>query len=140
MEVTSTMTFNAYWRHPSYQVKKPDLRSSLKYAFGDNIYRCDAANRWHQLDSHHSHADGRLNSNNVRRDTQADRVLVSANYRYWGGSGPEVPRRFREFAGDDIIAGRNYKSRFPKALVRAFIDWITTEFPRTGYLGEPGDW
>lgn len=140
MKVTSAMTFNEYWRHPTFQLKRPDLRSSLKYAFGDNIYHQDSTNCWRQLDSHHSHVDGRPNVNNIRRDTQADRVLISTEYRYWGGSGPEIPCRFREFDGYDIVAGRNYKSRFPKALVRSFVEWITTEFPNTGYLGEPGDW
>ena len=91
MCVTETMTFNEYWEDERFQRKKPNLRGSMKQAFGDNIYFKDDAGEWHQQDSHHSCEDGSPNLHNIRNDTQTDRVLLSKEYSYWGGSGPEIP-------------------------------------------------
>ncbi len=41
MCVTETMSFNAYWNDPRFRQKRLDLRSSIKKAFGDNIYHRD---------------------------------------------------------------------------------------------------
>ena len=38
MKVTDSCTFDEYWTNPSFQCKKPNLRGSLKQAYGDNIY------------------------------------------------------------------------------------------------------
>ena len=140
MRVTDALTFDDYWSLPEYERKRPNLRHSRKHAFGDNIYHSDRAGTWIQLDSHHSHADGTPNLNNIQRDTQADRVLVSTDYRYWGGSGPALPSRFRDFDGWDILPQQNHKSRFPRAMSDAFIHWIQSDFPTTGYFSDPWDW
>src|SRR5690349_13718477 len=58
MLVTEAMTFDSYWRDPRFQLKKPNLRASKKFAFGDNIYhRVPSTCRWRQENSHHSNAD-----------------------------------------------------------------------------------
>lgn len=139
MRITETMTFHAYWNDPRFQRKKPKLRGSKKQAFGDNIYCKDAGGQWHQLDSHHSYADGTQNPLNVQNDTQTDRVLISTDYAYWGGSGPEIPHELRHYQGADICAGRNHKSEFPDGLVSAFIAWFRS-LDAKGYISALLDW
>ena len=139
MRVTETMTYNEYSADERFRRKKPNLRGSLKQAFGDNIYFQDNSGQWQQLDSHHSYQDGRLNPHNVINDTQTDRVLLSTEYAYWGASGPEIPHQFSNYNGFDICARRNHKSRFPKELVDEFLDWLSS-LDASGYLGAPLDW
>jgi hypothetical protein len=138
MKVDEAVTFNEYWDDPSFQQKKPNLSGSKKQAFGDNIY-FKQSGKWHQLDSHHSFADGTPNPANIENDTQADRVLIGSDYIYWGRSGPKIPARFRNFQGYDICAGRNHKSNFPTPMVEQFIAWLRGSDWK-GYIGEPLDW
>ena len=139
MCVTEAMTFNKYWEDPRFQQKKPILRGSVKQAFGDNIYRVDATGHWHQEDSHHSYVGGAPNQHNIENDTQTDRILVSEDYAYWGGSGPEIPRGFRNWSGIDICAGRNHKSQFPENFIDAFVAWVRSS-GASGYHGAPLEW
>lgn len=139
MRVTETMTFNEYWKNKQFQQKKPNLRGSKKQAFGDNIYSKDEAGQWHQQNSHHSYEDGTLNPHNISRDTKTDRVLFSTDYAYWGGSGPEIPQKFRYYRGHDICAIRNHKCCFPEEMVNDFVDWFRS-LNKKGYLDEPLDW
>lgn len=139
MRVTETMTFNEYWEGERFGRKKPNLRGSKKQAFGDNIYFKDDAGSWIQQDSHHSYEGGKPNPHNIEADTQTDRVLLSADFTYWGGSGPEIPPKFRDYEGFDICAGRNHKSEFPESLVNEFIEWFESLGVK-GYQGAPLDW
>ena len=139
MRITETMTFNEYWEDGRFQRKKPNLRGSKKQAFGDNIYFKDEAGQWHQQNSHHSRLDGSSNPHNISQDTKADRVLLSKDYSYWGGAGPEIPTRLRDYDGYDICAIRNHKSLFPEKLVKDFVEWLGGLDTR-GYLGAPLDW
>ena len=111
----------------------------MKQAFGDNIYFQDDTGQWQQQDSHHSYRDGMPNAHNIKNDTQADRVLLSTEYAYWGGSGPEMPQRFSDDYGFDIFALRNHKCRFSKKLVNDFLNWFRN-LGASGYLGAPLDW
>ena len=138
MKVAEVMTFDAYWTDPRFQHKKPNLHSSKKIAFGDNIYH-RAHGGWSQLDSHHSWPDGTPNDRNIRNDTQADRVLVSTEYAYWGGSGPKIPQDLRNFHGHDICIGRGYKRHFPADMVAEFVAWFSSLHAQ-GCLGRPIDW
>ena len=139
MRVTEAMTFNEYWSDQRFRRKKPTLRGSKKQAFGDNIYFRVNDNQWHQEDSHHSYENGTANPHNIRNDTQTDRILVGAEYAYWGGAGPEIAGDFRNYDGKDICAIRNYKNKFPTGLVDEFIAWFQS-LDAHGYLGEPLDW
>ena len=40
--------------------------------------------------------DGSANQSNVVADTKADRVLISDDFVYWGGSGPPVAEEISE--------------------------------------------
>ena len=102
------------------------MRGSKKQAFGDNIYHRDKkTGRWQQADSHHSYADGTPNRRNIANDTQTDRMLISDDFIYWGGSGPAIPKRFRTFDGLDICGKRNYKNSFPIKMVERIYCVVT---------------
>ncbi len=139
MRVTEIMTFNEYWEDERFYRKRPNLRGSKKQSFGDNIYFKDDTDRWYQQDSHHSYCNGTLNPHNIRNDTRTDRILLSTDYTYWGGSRPEIPLRFRDYNGFDICAMRYHKSQFPEILVSDFITWLLSLDER-GYLDAPLDW
>jgi hypothetical protein len=142
MRVTEAMTFEQYWNDPRFQQKKPNLRGSKKQAFGDNIYSRDTTGRrWCQANSHHSLADGRPNPSNVATDTGTNRVLLSDDFVYWGGVGPELPRRFLNYGlyHESVCAGRGHKNNFPIQLVEDLIAWIRS-LHETGFCGEPLDW
>jgi len=142
MRVTDTMSFSRYWTAPLFQTKKPNLRGSKKQAFGDNIYsRHPRTNKWCQLNSHHSLTDGSANQSNVVADTKADRVLISEDFVYWGGSGPRLPQRFLNYGPQHVTlcVGRNHKNNFPPEFVQEFVAWIRS-LNEKGYAGEPLDW
>ena len=139
MKVAHANTFDEYWKGSAYRSKRPNLHASRKQAYGDNIYYRNDVGVWQQRDSHHSHADGTLNQRNVIRDTQADRVLISKRYAYFGGSGPQIPTRFRDYDGYDVCAHRGHKCRFPRTLVEDFVAWFEG-LGVQGFLGRPLDW
>jgi hypothetical protein len=142
MRVTGAITFSQYWTDPRFQAKKPNLRGSKKQAFGDNIYSKDARTAlWCQANSHHSLNDGSPNESNVVADTSADRVLISDDFVYWGGSGPLLPQKFLRYGteGINLCAGRGHKNNFPQDFVQEFIAWIRS-LDVKGYAGEPLDW
>ena len=141
MCVTETLSFNNYWSDPRFQYKRPNLLGSKKQAFGDNVYhRGSDSVQWVQENSHHSFADGTMNLRNVSSDTKHDRVLLSTDFAYWGGSGPKLPTQFTTEAKTDIRAHRGYKTTvFSDEMVRDFVDWIRGIGER-GYLGVPLDW
>jgi Nucleotide modification associated domain 2 len=141
MKVEETLTFDQFWADERFFQKRPNLRSSKKQAFGDNIYhRRGEGYDWRQLNSHHTLPDGRTNFFNLKTDTSVNRVLLSKFFTYWGGSGPAVPAQFRDYGGDDIVcAGRNHRSNFADDLVRNFLKWLVP-LAHEGYMGEPLDW
>lgn len=139
MRVAEALTFNEYWEDRRFCRKRPNLRGSLKQAFGDNIYLKTDNGEWHQADSHHSYQGGELNPYNIRNDTQRDRVLIGVEYVYWGGTGPEIDKKFRNYGGDDICALRYHRSNFPPGLVEDFVAWFRTLYG-TRYQGDPLDW
>ncbi len=142
MRVTGAMTFNQYWNDTRFQAKKPNLRGSKKQAFGDNIYSKDAhTTAWCQVNSHHSLDDGSPNESNVVADTSADRVLMSDDFVYWGGSGPPLPQKFLSYGpqGVNLCAGRGHKNKFSPTFVEEFSTWIRS-LDVKGYVGEPLDW
>lgn len=142
MRVTEAMTFEKYWASPRFQVKKPNLRGSKKQAFGDNIYsRNSRTGSWNQANSHHSLTDGCPNPSNVSADTQTNRVLISDDFVYWGGSGPHLPARFLNYGPGhaNLCAGRNHKNNFPPELIKDLVSWVRS-LDVKGYIGEPLDW
>lgn len=139
MLVDEILTFEQYWVDERFGVKKPVLNGSLKRAYGDNIYSKSSAG-WVQADSHHSFKGGRQNFENIRRDTKANRVLISSKFYYFGGSAVGVPSYARFSGRHDICRpGRGHKFNYPEQLSSSFIEWVTTQLT-PGVNGEPADW
>lgn len=147
VRVTNLITFCEYYASDEFQVKKPNMRGSLKQAFGDNIYHKDENGLWIQDNSHHSWDDGSSNCNNLKKDTKVNRVLISSEFTYWGGYGPIIPSDFFCYQSAeenltkpcDIRTGRGHRSRFPKDMISCFLQWLDS-LDQIGYIGEPGDW
>lgn len=141
MRITESLTLREYWDDVRFRRKRPNLRGSRKHASGDNIYRWNTKKRsWDQLDSYHSRANGAPNPDHIRRDTSVDRVLLSADFVYFGGHGPKIPRRFRDYRGMDICKqGQGRRVIRDPQLIRDFAGWITS-MGHKGYVSPPLDW
>ena len=137
MRVSQAMSFDEYWNDPRFRNKRPNLYSSMRNAFGDNIYHRERySNQRIQIDSHHSKEDGTPNLNNICNDTKVDRILVSDDFIYWGGGGPLLPT----FCEDDLCCKRQgHRCHFPEDAVREFITWIRG-LNDSGYCGVPLEW
>ena len=137
MRICEALSFEQYWEDPRFRQKRPNLRGSLKQAFGDNIYYRDpTTGQWRQQDSHHSLINGGQNQANIGRDTGGDRVLISDDFAYWGGDGPKLP----EFRGHSICKeGVGHKANFPSEVVEEFVNWLRN-LGDSGYCGTPLDW
>jgi hypothetical protein len=136
MQVSEILGFDDYWNDPRFNLKRPNLKGSLKAMYGDNIYRRDGS-QWVQADSHHSLPDGRLNTANLEWDTGVDRVLIATRFVYWGRSAPIIPTQFRSFGNDedDICSGRGHRV-FADELPAAFEGWLESE-GKWGVQGDP---
>ena len=136
MQVTEILSSDEYWIDRRFYLKKPDLHSSRKRAFGDNIYHRDEDGDWMQEDSHHSLNDGRMNDANIEHDTRVPRVLLSTDFVYWGGDGPSLPL----FDDQSIVSpARGHRSKFPASVITEFERWIRN-LDDEGYCGAPVDW
>lgn len=140
MRVEEITTYDAYWTDPRFERKRPFLRSSKMRSFGDNIYhRSPSTGDWCQASSFHSLRDGSPNPLNVNHDTHSEKVVISSDFTYWGGSGPQIPLSFRNYKGDDICAKRGYRVNFVDGLVPDFVAWMRG-LNEHGYVGRPLDW
>lgn len=141
MRVTESMTFDTYSEDPRFELKKPYRRGSRKQSSGDNIYHRESPySSWKQRDSFHSHADGSVNSAHVTRDTGVNRVLISDEFVYFGGQGPEFPGNLRDQRGRRLCKAGIGVTTFDDAqLVADLEEWIRS-FAATGYQGAPYEW
>ena len=140
MRVTETMTFNEYWESNRFQNKKPNLRGSIKQAYGDNIYSRQASGVWSQANSHHSEEDGSPNQKNIDHDTKVDRVLISDDYAYWGKEEfpiPEVLKNDKRLGNS--LNRRAHRCKFSGDTVESFEIWFD-QLNEKGFLGEPLNW
>ena len=140
MIVDETLTFDQYWNDPRFQVKKPVIGGTHKWFFGDNIYQRDgSADGFRQADSHHILNNGQVNNDNLRQDTQHDRVLFAREYVYFGANAVAPPREafghLQEPFPRDV---RTYKSYSP-AMQQAIKDWLSDSF-EWGLHGLPEAW
>ncbi len=105
MKVSEKVSFQEYWDHERFSLKRPVRNGSRVQMLGDNIYHKDETGSWLQEDSHHSNPDGSPNPVNLKRDTEkTDQVLVSDYFLYFGCEAQSVDL-------DSIGYGRirNYK-------------------------------
>ena len=135
MRICETLTYNCYWKKLEYRDKQPNLYSSIKRAYGDNIYHQNEAGDWEQEDSHHSYENGIVNEKNLRRDTKTDRVLISKYFVYFGGDGPEIP----VYLNNIIPKNRGHKKIECECTLKLFLKWIQG-LDRCGCCGKPTNW
>lgn len=140
MKVSETLTFEEYNSDPRFLAKKPYRNGSRKQSCGDNIYFKAPPHRvWSQRDSFHSRSDGSINPDHVARDTKINRVLISDEFVYFGGEGPEFPNDLQDKAGRPLCKAGIGRSVFDDAdLVSNLERWIGTFEP--GYRGAPFEW
>jgi hypothetical protein len=139
MQVGEVLTFDDYWKDPRFARKIPTDGGAVKRAYGDNIYRRADDGAWLQADSRHSLTGGLPNPGHIKVDTSVDAVLVSRNFSYFGGNGPDVPASLRKDFGVDLVhQHQGHRCRFPKPLVDAAVKWF--DELEKGVLGRPADW
>ncbi|TNB88511.1 hypothetical protein FHJ31_03930 [Pseudomonas sp. Fig-3] len=139
MRVSHKLSFQEYWEHEAFQIKRPNLHSSKSMAYGDNIYHRDGE-AWIQEDSHHSFVGGEVNHENLLRDTSSDNVLIGEEFVYWGSSAVKLPDHLRHFAGEDLYPpSRNYRSTFTEDF-RAEVDTWFKALADRGCRGRPASW
>jgi hypothetical protein len=141
MRVTETMTFDDYAADPRFEAKKPFRMGSRKQSCGDNIYfRSTPDGNWSQRDSFHSRADGQVNPHHVARDTGVNRVLISSDFIYFGGTGPAFPGDLQDRDGRPLCKSGIGRSCFDDPeLVRGLERWVRG-FGISGYQGPPQEW
>lgn len=136
MHVGEIVLFDEYWSDPRFVRKKPNMRGSMMYRYGDNIYWTGPDGTYQQLDSFHSEADGSLSVANRGRDTgTTERVLIGTKFAYYGKSAPPIPGPLHYV----IKRGPGHKCRFADSELTALEEWIRT-LPERGYVNEPGRW
>lgn len=141
MRVTETMTFDDYATDPRFEVKKPFRMGSRKQSCGDNIYfRSTPNGDWSQRDSFHSRVDGQVNPQHVARDTGVNRVLISSDFIYFGGTGPAFPSELQDRDGRLLCKRGIGRSCFDDPeLVEGLERWVRG-FGVSGYQGPPQEW
>ena len=132
MRVTEVMDFDDYWHDERFRIKQPDQGAGGQMAVGDNIYYRDKSGRWLQEPSAHSHDDGTQDWGNTFKDTNGEKVLISSDFIYWGGDGPQVPGNLR----DITPRVQGHRSRINDSFVPDFIEWFESHRER-GLLGPP---
>jgi hypothetical protein len=141
MRVTETMTFDDYSRDARFEAKRPFRRGSRKQSCGDNIYFRDTSKSdWRQRDSFHSTGDGQRHPQHVARDTGVNRVLISDDYIYFGGTGPAFSNELRDENGRPLCKHGIGRSCFDDLqLITDLERWIRSLDVR-GYQGPPQEW
>jgi len=141
MRVTETTTFDDYAVDPRFESKIPFRMGSRKQSCGDNIYFRDTPDSdWYQRDSFHSDKDGRIHPKHVMRDTGVNRVLISDDFSYFGGTGPAFPGDLHDRNGRPLCKNGIGRSCFDDPqLVEDLEHWIRS-FEVTGYQGPPQEW
>jgi hypothetical protein len=137
MRVTESATFDDYWNDPRFVDKRPNRRGSRKQWFGDNIYHHNPrTGHWIQEDSHHSRSNGKAFKINLDHDTQTDRVLISNDFIYFGGSAITIPAPFNGAATRLWKIGPGHRSDFSAAYVERVVEWLRS-LGVWGYQGRP---
>ncbi|WP_170825732.1 hypothetical protein [Halomonas caseinilytica] len=134
MEIDEILSFDQYWRDPRFQVKKPIVYGSMKYAHGDNIYHRGEDGEWIQEYSHHTFPDGNPSQENIDTDTSRDKVLIGYNFCYWGDRSIRIPPELK----DVIKEGRWHRSCFDEDFKRKVKDWLMRQ--DRGVIGDPMAW
>ncbi|MBU1175724.1 MAG: hypothetical protein KKH72_10015 [Alphaproteobacteria bacterium] len=119
-QVSETMDFDSYYRDSRFLDKRPTPTTT-----GDAIYFRDQDRTLRQI---RNRCHGR---SEFDHDTQVDRVLVCAQFWYFGSQ----PKSLPEALFDALRAGRGHR-RTDKPVVIAELEAWLREMP-SGYIGAP---
>jgi hypothetical protein len=141
MRVTEVITFDQYNIDPRFSSKRPFRNGSRKQSCGDNIYfRSSLTAQWNQRDSFHSREDGTIHERHVQRDTGVNRVLVSEDFVYFGGSGPTFPDDLKDSGGRPLCKSGIGRNCFEDPeLIQNLERWIRS-LGVSGYQSAPYEW
>lgn len=141
MCISEIITFDEFYLDKRFQMKKPNIHSSHKHFFGDNIYHQVTEKRSAiQSNSHHSHYDGTANRANLTRDISVNRVLVSDDFVYFGSKAIEPPQDLQNYQGHDFPTDcRDFYYNYPQDFPPKVISWLRS-LNDWGYVGRPAAW
>ncbi|MDE0554049.1 MAG: hypothetical protein OXI24_07545 [Candidatus Poribacteria bacterium] len=140
MRVTEILSTKDYWADPRFEDKKPNLHYNWIAASGDNIYEPLGNGQWRQLGSYHSLRDGSASQKHIARDTGVPKVLISDDFVYFGGEGPQLPTEFCQGGKANLLLSiRNYQRVRQEETIAAFENWLRS-LGVHGYQGKPWDW
>ncbi|WP_367373107.1 hypothetical protein [Pseudomonas lini] len=141
MKITEALSFDEYASDLRFENKKPFRNGSRKQSCGDNIYfRGNPESDWNQRDSFHSKEDGALKPEHVKRDTGTNRVLISSDFVYFGGEGPEFPEHLVDRRGRRLCKSGIGSTTFnDPQLFESLETWVRS-LDLTGYQGAPFEW
>jgi hypothetical protein len=128
MEIAQILDLDAYFHHPAFQRKKPDLRGSWQERCGDNFYSQGSDGRWIQH-RNRFHLDEKIKA----KDTKFARAFIASRYWYLGKRAHSIPARFAPLAG-----GRGARVNHDRELAANFRSWVVGEF-KPGITSEPND-
>lgn len=141
MRVTDILSFQEYNADPRFAKKKPYRNGSRKQSCGDNIYfRNPDDDGWLQRDSFHTTDTGGQHARHIARDTGVNRVLISEDFIYFGGYGPEIPANLVDAHGRPVCKSGIGRNVFDDPrLIGAFEAWVRS-LGDGGYQDAPYEW
>ena len=123
MRINETLSFDDYFKDARFESKKPSVDPN-----GDNLYYKEKGEFVQVKNKHHKEKD-------LKHDTQADRVLISSLFWYFGDKVPGIPSKFIPVL---IKTGPGHKRIKDPRLIRDFVSWASSKY-RPGVLGNPRD-
>jgi hypothetical protein len=141
MRVTEAKNFREYDADPRFEKKRPYRYGSRKQSCGDSIYYRKSVNDdWCQRDSFHTLPNGDVHPQHIKRDTGVDRVLISDDFVYFGGEGPQIPAHLKDRQGRQLCKSGIGRSVFEDPqIIDAFVAWFRG-LGQNGYQGAPFEW
>jgi hypothetical protein len=125
MRVSEMLSFDQYFRDRRFRNRRP----SADNPDGDNIYyKARSRFKWVKNRNHDS-------EDNMRHDTQVDRVLIGSLFWYFGERSPEIPRKLVESI---VKRGPNHRGIANTETIRTLVRWLSSNH-RIGVLGYPRD-
>lgn len=132
MKIEEVLSFDEYFEDSKFELKIPDLDDlDDRRLVGDNLYRPEGGG-YVQLPSLHSFSDGSLNEMHMRRDLSGERVLVGAEYYYFGVNGERIPENL-----DFLKVRRGHRCNFSLEETWQFLRYLENLSP--GINGTPRD-
>lgn len=135
MKIKEKLCFKEFYEDIRFTEKRP-VFSEKKVIFkcGDNIYEPVSDHVYRQLQSMHSlNRTSEEDLKKKEKDLSGMFVLISDEFTYYGGKGPELPVSLKE-----LIVGRGHKNNFSEGTRHSAIKYFDS-LPR-GILNAPTIW